>query len=281
MRAVALTILLFAAFSCVANAQKFTLLPQVGFENSKTVISYNDNYLSPPGVKFSPQASVRLTYASKQGHGFFLGAATSRSVTTFSFSNPENGMTDFSATTGNMQVRIEGGYQFNTKPIYFNKSKRSPKKEAYFGCGASKTKAETSKLNRSWVRVQPSVGIGFIPSVRTDMVTKTQGGQTSYEYRAGNWNTALVTGAGFEFGRNNTRLFTVSINYFNGMGNLDKQTVSKTEGAKTSTAILQSDASGWNVRIGIPFSLNKSKPVKKVEKKCGEYRTIYRCKRII
>ena len=31
------------------------------------------------GVKFTPQASLRLNYSSKQGHGFFLGAATSRS----------------------------------------------------------------------------------------------------------------------------------------------------------------------------------------------------------
>lgn len=288
MRTVALTIASFVAFSCAANAQKFTLLPQVGFENSKTVISYNDvNCFSPLGVKFSPQASIRLNYSSKQGHGFFVGAATSRSITSFTVSDLENGMNNYAATTGNMQVRLEGGYQFNTKPIYFSKAKQAaPKKEAYSGCGASKTKAGTSKANRSWVRIQPSVGIGFIPSVKTDVVTKTQAGPTSYEYRAGNWSTALITGAGFEFGRNRTRLFTVSVNYFNGLSNLDKQTISVVEGPKTTTTTLQSDASGWNVRVGIPFTLGKAPSVKskkdKVEKvqRCGQYR-IYRCTRAI
>ncbi len=156
---------------------------------------------------------------------------------------------------------------------------------------ADATKPKQPGINKgSWVRLQPSVGMGFIPSVKTDVITKMQNGQTTYEYRAGNWNTALVTGMGFEFGRNNTRLFTLSVNYFKGIGNLDKQTISTITGTKTLTTELQSNVSGWNMRIGVPFTLGAKKPaikqqaVKKIEQpkpKCGQYKIMYRCNRII
>ena len=42
MRTAALTLLSFVAFGYAAKAQKFSLLPQVGFENSKTKIQYNN-----------------------------------------------------------------------------------------------------------------------------------------------------------------------------------------------------------------------------------------------
>jgi hypothetical protein len=304
----------FVACSYAANAQ-FSLLPQVGFENSKTIIRYNDlNSFSPLGVRFSPQASLRLNYASKQGHGFFLGVASSRSVVSFNVSNPENGMNNYAAATGNMQLRLEGGYQFSTPGINIGKSNnksQATKKQVptsanktertYSGrCGrnysysnrcsanrsSEKQQAEKSK-GTSWIRIQPSIGMGFIPAIQTDVLTKTPGGQTSYEYRAGNWNTALITGANVEFGKNNKSLFTLSVNYFNGMGNLGKQTVSTVQNNKTTITTLQSDASGWNLRVGIPVSFIKNRAVKakksenayKPEKtSCGQYRAIYRCR---
>jgi hypothetical protein len=316
MRTAALTLLSLVAFGYAAMSQKFSLLPQVGFENSKTNINYNDlRSFSPLGVKFSPQVSLRLSYASKQGHGFFIGVASSRSIVSFSFTDPENGMNNFLATTGNMQLRLEGGYQFNTQPIHFNNKAKQPSAEkgtatnaAKTGCGsnysrssctrssasshhcctnANKAKSQVQGKDRgTWVRIQPSIGMGYIPAVKTDVITKTQAGETSYEYRAGNWNTALITGAGFEFGRKNTRLFTVSINYFKGLGHLDGQTISSLSGAKTVTTTLESSVSGWNMKIGIPFTLGTKKPAiknrteKKTEQQksgCGQYRIMYRC----
>src|SRR5205085_10938567 len=118
--------LFFVAFRYAANPQRFSLLPQLGFENSKSSINYNDlTSFSPVGVKFTPQASLRLNYASKQGHGFFHGAATSRSLVSFSFTDPETLRNNFSATAGSLQIRMEGGYQFNSKPISLSKSKQS------------------------------------------------------------------------------------------------------------------------------------------------------------
>ena len=316
MRTAALTLLSFVAFGYAAKAQKFSLLPQVGFENSKTTIQYNNRSpFAPAGVVFSPQVGLQFAYKSKPGHGVFLGASSSRSTVPFRFTNPETGMNNYKALTGNMQVRLEGGYQFSSKPIHFKKQsnttikqdenkiteKKSCSSYSYKNsCMKKKTEANRSSdattlkqpgINKGgWVRFQPSVGMGFIPSVKTDVITKMQNGQTTYEYRAGNWNTALVTGMGFEFGKNNTRLFTLSVNYFKGIGNLEKQTVSTVIGTKTLTTQLQSEVSGWNMRIGVPFTLGAKKPaikqqaVKKTQQpksKCGQYKIMYRCNRII
>jgi hypothetical protein len=308
MRTAALTLISFVAFGFAAGAQKFSLLPQVGFENSKTKVRYNDlPSFSPSGVNFSPQVVLRFTYSSKPGHGIFLGAASSRNVVPFSFTDPENGMNSYKTTSGSMQVRFESGYQFSSRRISLKKARA---KSAAIGekkqCGSFSFKshcaknkstagksATTEKLNPgsrgSWVQLQPSVGLGFLPAVKTDVVTKTQNGQTTYEYRAGNWNTGLIAGMGFEFGKNNNRLFTLSVNYFKGLGNLEKQTISTVIGSKTLTTHLQSEVSGWNMRIGVPFTLGTKKPVikKQTEKNtqqrktnCSQYRSLYRCTKI-
>ncbi len=315
MRTAALTLVFFVAFGYAANAQKFSLLPQVGFENSRTTVRYNNlSSFSPAGVVFSPQVGLQFSYKSKPGHGFFLGASSSRNIVQYSFTDPENGMNDFKTTTGDMQFRLEGGYQFSSKPFYFKKPANKMNKPAENkvsekkACGsysykshctknktASSRPPNTDKVKQapqssnkgSWVRLQPSAGMGFIPFTYTDVVTTTEGGQTNYEYRAGNWNTALMTGMGFEFGKNKTRLFTVNVNYFKGIGNLNTQTISTVTGTKTLTTQLQSNVSGWNMRFGMPFTLGAKKPAIKqptTEKKtqqqkpsCGHYRLMYRC----
>jgi len=224
-------------------------------------------------------------------------------------------MTLYNATKANMQLRMEAGYQFTTNPILFNKAKKSSttsasktqssNKSSYGNYSSrsncsknyssqssrcqgknSAAKKVQSKNKGGWVRLQPSVGVGVIPSPQTDIVTKVEGGQTTYEYRAGNWNTAFTTGMGFEFGRNKQRLLNVSVNYFTGIGNMGKQTVSAVSGTKTSVANLESSASGWNMRVGIPLTLAEkktSKPKSEKTKKTScservktEYK--YRCR---
>ena len=291
MRSVALTGILFIASAMAMNAQKLSLTPQVGFENSRTSVTYNDlPSFAPLGGEFNPQVSLRLDYKFKQGFGPYLGVSTSRSGVLYSFSDLENGMNVYNATKANMQLRMEAGYQFTTNPIFFNKTKpsgtssskaRSANKSS---CGSytykgncsksyssrssrcesknSAAKKVESKNKGGWVRLQPSVGIGFIPSPKADVISKTQGGLTTYEYRAGNWNTALTTGMGFEFGRNKQRLLNVSINYYSGIGNLSKQSISTVSGSKTSVANLESNSSGWGLRVGIPFTLTEKKPAK-------------------
>lgn len=299
----AILLCLFVIFGCVANAQ-FTILPQVGFENSRTSIEFNKrSSFSPLGAKLSPQAGIRLDYKFKQGHGPFLGITTSRSVIKYNFSDPETVMTAYTASKGNTQLRIEGGYQVSTKPIYFKKQGSNNKSSTVYyqrngtekkSCGSSivkhscesKTyKTSVAKYNERgvWVRIQPSAGLAYIPSVpRAEIFSKSQGTQTSYQYNAGNWNTALIAGMGFEFGRNKQSKFIVSINYLKGIGNLDTKSITTVSGNKPTTTSLKSDASGWNITMGIPISLNKKKPVAKqqfIEKiykeqnKCGQYKS--------
>lgn len=317
MRTAAFTLLSFVAFILAAKAQKFSLLPQVGFENSKTKIDYNGlSSFSPSGVVFSPQAGLQFAYRSKAGHGFYLGASSSRSTISYSFSNPETGMGNYRTTTGDMQLRWEGGYQFSSKPIFFNKSGSKTTKQSATSmtgkkncsyafknyCNKNKTassrpantdksKPQLQKGNSgTWVRLQPSAGIGFIPNTRADVITKIQSGQTTHQYLAGNWNTALMTGMAFEFGKNNTRLFTLGINYMKGIGNLNTQTITTVSGAKTITTKLNSEVSGWNMRVGIPFTLGSKKPairqqaenkVNKPKSGCQQYRIMYRCNKTI
>lgn len=314
MRTVAL-LLFFAAFSYAAKAQRFTLLPQVGFENSFTKIDYNNlESFKPSCGKFSPQGSLQLNYVSKQGHGFFLGAATSQPVVAVSFTDPENLVNNYTSTAGNMQLRMEGGYMFSSKAISLKCKKGSAKQSTASSspensstyskgtCQKSYSSSRCSKSNKStagkskgsWMKIQPSIGMAYVPGVQSSLVSEPAGSLTNYEYRAGNWNTALLAGAGFEFGKNNARLFTVSLNYFKGLGNLDEQTITSATGTKTVTTTLESVSSGWNMRVGIPFTLgakkNNVKPAPQVKSistepaksRCGQYKT-YSCggKRVI
>lgn len=288
MRSVALSGL-FIVSSLAMNGQKLSLTPQVGFESSKTTVNYNSlGSFAPMGSSFDPQVSLRLDYKFKQGFGPYVGASTSRSGVLYNFNDLEHGMSVYSATKANMQVRLEAGYQFTTNPILFKKankpattstSKPAAKKSScgnysyrsnctknYSSQSSSRCQSKSSTAKKAenknkggWLRLQPSVGVGYIFAPKTDIVSKTDGLQTTYEYRAGNWNTAFLTGMGFEFGRNKQRLVNVSINYFTAIGNMGKQTVSNVSEIKTTHATLESDASGWNMRIGIPFTLAEKK----------------------
>jgi len=300
MRSVALSGL-FIVSAIAMNAQKLSLTPQVGFENSRTSVNYNNlGSFAPLGGEFNPQVSLRLDYKFKQGFGPYIGVSTSRSGVLYNFNDVENGMNIYNATKSNMQLRMEAGYQYTTKPIFFNKTKQSTgtstsktKSPGKSSCGSYSYRSSCSKSSSSrsshcqsknaaakkaenknkggWMRLQPSMGIGYIAAPKTDIVTKTGGGQTAYEYRAGNWNTAFLTGMGFEFGRNEQRLLNVSINYFKGIGNMNPQTVSNESGIKTSHATLESKASGWNMRVGIPFTLG--------EKKTGKQKSVNKTKK--
>ena len=295
MRPVTLLLLLFVVSGFAANAQ-FSLVPQMGVENPLTKMTYNDGSLFIPlQHQLAPRFALRADYKTKQGHGAFLGIATSKSGVEYNFSNPETGTTNYIATVGDMQVRFEGGYQFNTKPIFFKKqavSKTatpakvtpSPQRKGCGGytyssrCGEKYKVAQKPKVDqRLFVRIQPSIGVAVVPGARSGVTTDVKGGQPTYTYDAGGYSTALITGAGFEFGAAKKRLFTLSINYFKSLSDQSATLVTQTAGKEVITN-LNSRVSGWNASIGIPISLSKSKQqvvkqqkteVKKTS--CGEY----------
>ncbi|HEY0676717.1 MAG TPA: hypothetical protein VGD17_00475 [Chitinophagaceae bacterium] len=279
----AFTSFLLVAAGCAANAQ-FSLTPKAGLESSRTSIRYNnENCLSPLGAYVSPQIGLRMDYKFKKTHGPYIGLSTTRQVVAFRFDDPETAATTYSAAAGNRQVRIEGGYTLSTKPIYFSKSAsnkakaiQSAKESAPVkkGCGKYSRSAYASKSscgnkskaiqqlakNKAWnVRIQPSAGLAYIPGLRSDITTDANG--ANYQYNAGNWKTAVVTGIDFEFARGRDRVMVLGFQYLKGIGNLDSRSITTQSLTKstTTTTHFDSRSSAWNVTLGVPFTLSKSK----------------------
>ena len=304
-------IAVFAGITLTANSQ-FTILPQAGFENSNTKISYNNLPYFSPLAQLQPKFSLRADYKFKNGFGPFAGISTSRPSVSYSFTDPEKGMTEYNASMGNVQAQLQAGLQYTSKPIFFKKqtstSKSSkPKVETatnnhsyyssrcshyYSGCGAKKssTAEKTKSPKTGWaLRLQPSAGVGFIPSNVNDLVVTSAGTQNNYTYNAGNNKTTLLTGMGFEFAKNEKRLFTLNVNYFKGLGDNATSFTSEVAG-KTVTTMLNSKMSGWGATLGIPIGFTK-KPktttAQKVEQKprydCQRYKMDcrYRCRKTI
>ena len=302
------SLLLFAGYSLQAQ---LTLVPQIGFENAKSTVKINEgSSFSPAGNVLSPNVNLRLNYLFKRAHGPYLSVANARSITNLKFTDPETAMTNFISSNAGTQLRLEGGYQLSTKPIYFKKSGRlatttAPTKSKHTypsakshcskymtrsSCHGKSMEAPVKASKKStWVRLQPSVGIAYVPTgVSRQIVSSSQAGQKTYQYNAGNLNTAFVSGVGFDFGKGRTSKFNVSVNYVQPLSD-NPQTLTVVQGNKTTVTKFASQSSIWNVRMGIPINLSKQKTaVKKVpevqkseevKKKCGQhlYQYQYRC----
>ena len=129
------------------------------------------------------------------------------------------------------------------------------------------------------MRIQPSLGFAYIPSVKKDMVADG----SFYQYNAGNWNTAIVPALGFEFGKGRQRILNVNLFYTKGLGNLNTKTITTIEAGKPNVNSFSSKTSNWGLTVGVPFRLGKNKNTvtKKSEQKtncrssCESIR--YRC----
>jgi hypothetical protein len=303
----AVLVLAFAGCVRAANSQ-LTILPQAGLENPTTKISYNNLSYFSPVDQLQPQFGVRADYKFKGGFAPFLGLATSRSGVSYSFTDPDNGMTAYNASLGKTQLQIQGGLQYSSKPLYFKQkssstsSKTTTSEETYTChsfysscsryssscCHKSSSEQKAKPQKQSWsMRIQPSAGFGYVPSSKSGVVTETSGGQPSYTYNAGNMKTALLTGVGFEFAKGKSRLFTLSVNYFKGLSN-NESTLTTESVNKTTTTMLNSKVSGWNASLGIPIDFSK-KPSSTTHKTkhssydCQQYRMEhrYRCGKVI
>lgn len=299
---------LFAMLGHIAIAQ-LNVIPNIGVEDFRTGIKHNG--LSPAGqicIAPSAQAALKLEYLFKKQHGPWIAAATSRSVVAYSFANPGSGTNVFKTDAGNTLLRLEGGYQVKTKRLFFNArpGKANAASTALKGnassysvhcqrsivqsrCGSKTTqdKSAATVPSGAWIRLAPSAGLAYIPDAPTSaLISKTSGTQTTYTYRAGNWRTAALAGLGFEFGKNNRQIMSLSVNYLTAFGEgLEAKQITTVEGNKTTSTTLDSKASAWNVRLGIPISLTKrkaaqAKVVEKVYirevKKCGETKMQYK-----
>src|SRR5881275_3313299 len=103
MRKISL-LFVIATSGYAANAQ-FTLRPQLGFENPVTKVSYNNLPSFKPTCQFSAQAGVRADYSFKGGFGPCMGFYTHRPLVTYTFNDPETGMTAYNASKGDLQLQ--------------------------------------------------------------------------------------------------------------------------------------------------------------------------------
>ncbi len=169
-------------------------------------------------------------------------------------------------------IKKSCGSSKEIKTIYFNRSHcgskyKKPSEKVIEEVRVSKI---PQKKNDGWfMQVQPSAGLAFVPGVSNAIEREMQNGTNHYKYSAGDYNTALVIGANFIFGKSRDQKFVVNLNYFTGLGNLGTQSLVIEEGGKTTVTDLRSSVSGWSMSLGLPIQLSKRKArqMKAVEEK--------------
>jgi hypothetical protein len=291
--------LLVALFLCVGMAahSQWRFLPQIGFDKNKASVDVNgQEAISSLTGNTAFKAALRTDYLFKGGHGPYASIGSSPSAISLSFDNPENLANNYIKETSGLQWRFEGGYGISTKPIYFNKgaAKNSTTKnsssqiEDYTvvvkkSCGSytyttrchRPTTPQKQAQNEAFnMRLQPSVGMAYLPNVKEDVV---QEGATTI-YRAGNWNTAFVSALGFELAKGSQRFLTLQLSYTKGIGNLDTRTITTVADGKTIVSSFHSTASSWALTAGVPISLTKKQSntakqesKKETSEKCKSY----------
>lgn len=298
MKPAALTGMLVLLVAITANTQ-LSFLPQIGLEQSKTSVRVNElPSFSPLGSKGSLKANLRMDYRFRKGHAPYISIGTAPGAVAYTFTDASAAANNFGAAANSTQWKFEGGYQYSSKPINFKKTaKKETEKinsrhtEVKRSCGSNssyrynKERTETAKIakqnNSMNLRLQPSIGVAYIPSTKENIISDG----SLYQYNAGNYKIALTSGMGFELGKGKQRLFTLSVFYTKGLSNLGEQEISRVENDKISNTKLNPRTSGWGMMIGVPFSFSKTKKIASVpaktntmtqqkqeyKRKCGSY----------
>ncbi len=214
MKSTVLTSLLFLLIGTVANAQ-LSFLPQVGFEQSRTTFNYGESSIS--GMQGNLKAGLKMDYRLKGGHSPFINLTTSPAPVNFVFSDGNSLANSYQSAKGNLQFRMEAGYQYSSRPFQFTKKGSTLKSDDFNtataspgkkkNCGSSAYKSHCGQKKRSLknraennflnMRLQPSLAFAYIPSAG-ESIKQTPGG---VEYNATNYKTAIVPAMGFEFAK--------------------------------------------------------------------------------
>ncbi len=207
-------------------------------------------------------------------------------------------MTAYRAALGKSLLQLQAGLQYTTRPLIFNRKSSSNKSSKTNSSEKTTSEKTNSCSHYSSSRSHYSSSCCSRKS-NTEQKTKSQNqrwllrmqpsslGYNDYTYNAGNYKTALLTGVGFEFAKSKTKLFTLSVNYFKGLGD-NKTTFTSQASGKTTTTILNSKLSGWNASIGFPINFTKKsntthRTEQRVKYDCQQYRIEYRyrCRKTI
>jgi hypothetical protein len=266
MRKAALTGLVFVACGFATSAQ-LSVTPRVGIEQAFTCVQYNNtSCINPMSANFSPQVGLRMDYLIKKAHGPFIGVATNRSVVTYAFTNPETGDKEFAASNGDWKLRLEAGYQVSSKPIALGRTAKKSAVQAPTAvqspCIARKMMmalATAAKKQVMDMRIQPYAGMAFVPNPQTAISTAFQSNETVYQYSAGNWTSAFITGVNLAFAKGDVNKYVIGVQYLLGIGNLDRETLTTPLDNKQLNTQLSSSASAWNITVGMPLNFTRTK----------------------
>jgi hypothetical protein len=267
MRKAALTGLVFVACGFATSAQ-FSVTPRVGIEQAFTCVQYNNTTcINPMSSNFSPQIALRMDYLFHKTHGPFVGVATNRSIVTYEFTNPETGDKEFTASQGDWKMRLEAGYQVSSKPIALGRTAKPSTVKApdvlLTPCAARKmmlAQAAIAKKPVMNVRIQPYAGMAFVPNPQTAISSAFRSNETVYQYSAGNFTSAFISGVNLAFSKGDVGKFVLGVQYLKGIGNMNTESMTSALDNKQLNTQLSSSASAWNLTIGMPLSFSKSKP---------------------
>lgn len=267
MRKAALTGLVFVACGFATNAQ-FSVTPRVGIEQAFTSVQYNNtSCISPMDANISPQVALRADYLINKRHGPFVGIASNRSLITYEFTNPETGDKEFTSSHGDWKLRLEAGYQVSSKAISLGrtskKSNAATPLKVESPCAARKmmlAQAAVAKKPVMNMRIQPYAGMAFVPNPQTAITTAMRSNETVYQYSAGNWTSAFITGVNLAFAKGDVNKYVIGLQYLHGIGNMNDETLTSPLDGKELNTQLSSSASAWNLTVGMPLNFTKSKP---------------------
>ncbi|WP_205511477.1 hypothetical protein [Longitalea arenae] len=265
MRKAALLSLVFVACGYATNAQ-LSITPRVGIEQAFNCVQYNSTTgINALGSNFAPQVALRMDYLFNKAHGPFVGIASNRSVVNYMFTNPETGDKEFSSSHGDWTLRLEAGYQLSSKPIALGKTVKQASSETpaprLSPCGArlNHAKANVAQKPVMNLRIQPYAGMAFVPNPQTALSSAMQAGETVYQYSAGNWTSAFITGVHFAFAKGNVSKYVIGVQYLKGIGNLGTETLTTALDNKQLNTQLSSSAAAWNITVGMPLYFKKEK----------------------
>ena len=107
-------------FATISAKTQLSFLPQLGIDRTKTSVSNNNApSFSPMGTQGNFKANLRADYRFKKGHGPYAGIGTAPGAVAFNFTDASNVSNGFTATQNALQLKLEGGYQYTSRPINF------------------------------------------------------------------------------------------------------------------------------------------------------------------
>lgn len=240
-----LSFIIVLLFPLSTLAQQLTITPQVGIQTSDTKIGFNNSPYTSPYRTAVPYLGARLVYESKRGHGPYLNFAMASSTNTYQLHSPGSPYLGSFNTAQTDIFRLEAGYQWNSKPVYFKR---------IWNNNISAEQFARMEKKGWYVRFQPFVGVGYNlgNGGRYDHHNIEHGTVTTY---AGGRNLVLSSGLGMEFGKNGRKKFSLSINYIAGLGCAQTTIIDRTINGVNYQTHLFNRSSGFNVTLGVPITI--------------------------